>query len=118
MSQHYWDTTLGYKPVTVTIGWDRPLQGFFLVVQAYASNEDDEGDILYSYLEDPKLIEKYPKSHGVSPEISYFVEKLESMHIRLPADIVAGVQLDRKNSVGNRHVWYNASGAITGDFAF
>lgn len=40
MSQHYFYTQHNGMKTVVLMGWDRPLQGFFLVVQ----KEDDKED--------------------------------------------------------------------------
>jgi hypothetical protein len=39
MSQHYFDTTWGSQLISILMGWDRPLQGYFMVIE---SPENDE----------------------------------------------------------------------------
>ena len=49
MSQHYFHTTLQGEPITVLMGWDRPISRFFLIVerQSPGPGQDD-----YIYLSD------------------------------------------------------------------
>jgi len=49
MSQHYFETTYANRPVTVTLGWDRPLGHFFMFIEKNDAAED-EVEILYSNL--------------------------------------------------------------------
>lgn len=58
MSQHILNTIMGATaaPVTVMMGWDRPLQGFFCVVEGIEDGEDEDDGYIYSNLLDEELL--------------------------------------------------------------
>ena len=106
MSQHLFSTQCNGKAVVVLMGWDRPLQGFFLVVE----EDDDEADeYVYSNMEDPALI----RWMGLPPTIDPFLTKLLELGITIPARMIEEIRADSLANVGNRHVVYDESGEIT-----
>jgi hypothetical protein len=117
MSQHIFSTQCNGKPVVVLMGWDRPLQGFFLVVEEdnesdaddHADESDESDGYVYSNMEDPDLIPWM----GLPPTIDPFLAKLQDLGITIPARMVAEIQADAMANVGNRYVTYDESGAIT-----
>lgn len=77
MTQHYYPTEHQGKPATILMGWDRPLQGFFMVIQA----DDNKGDeYIYSNLEDPALIE----FGGLPPCLDHFLAQLQALGLSVP----------------------------------
>ena len=48
MSQHVFETTLDGKAVSVLLGWDRPLQQVFLVIDEVQEVDAVEERIVYS----------------------------------------------------------------------
>jgi hypothetical protein len=96
------------------MGWDRPLSGFFMVIDytdgKCAKDEGDEG-LLYDNLEDEKLQEFM----GVPPELDYFVAKLAELKIEIPNAMVEQILHDCEVNMGNRRVWYKATGQIMRD---
>ena len=112
MSQHRFETHIrtGQK-VEVTIGYDRPLNGFFLVVTDLSQdqNADDgaEEDVfVYSNLDDVDL----SALGGLTLDLDYFKHKLEQLGITLPTTIEYEVQEDRRQRVGNRVRLYDSTG--------
>jgi len=96
MSQHFFKCLHQGKPVCVLMGWDRPLSGFFLVVEADIPTLDD--DYVYSNLNDPALTECY----GLPDDIGYFktvgktiCQKHQSQqrHSQIQTNAVAGQSL-------------------------
>jgi hypothetical protein len=134
MSQHFFQTMFEDHPVSVLMGWDRPLQGFFMTVQriggplvepADASGEtiacvdansdgfddEDEDDFVYSNHSDPGLA----RSWGLSASLTYFTNKLEELGLVVPEAMLKGVAQDGERNVGSRYVEYEADGSIKPD---
>lgn len=93
MSQHVFKTTLDGEPVSVLLGWDRPLAYFFLVVEQLS--EKNDGIYLYSNLDDPG---------AVNCSLDYFRQKLSELGISVPESMFIEAESDRKRNVGNRLV--------------
>jgi hypothetical protein len=97
MSQHYFHTKHNNTEITVLMGWDRPLQGYFMVI----SDKNKRGDeYIYSNLEDPQLCD----AGGLAETIEPFVNKLNELGIEVPFDMLFGVELDGAFNEGNRQV--------------
>ena len=95
MSQHYYKTICHGKPVRIQIGWDKPLQGFYLVVL------DLNNDVyLYSNLEET---ESHP------PVLDSFLDKLKVLGIELPDEIISAVLSDKQNNAVNKLTDWGAS---------
>jgi len=125
MSQHRFETqTSTGRNVEVTIGYDRPLNGFFLVVNATALDtaavadvyddgddecDDDDGDVfIYSNLDDIDLIDL----GGLTLDLQYFKSKLALLGITLAPNIEHELQEDRRHRVGNRFCLYDSAGKV------
>jgi hypothetical protein len=92
MSQHFFETiTADGVEVTVTIGYYRPLDYVFLLV------EDPNGEMLYSNLSDPHAGTKQRK-------VDYYRSILASFGITLPEGIFREVEKDQIERVGDRDV--------------
>jgi hypothetical protein len=115
MSQHRFSTIHAGQPVTVLMGWDRPIGHFFMVIEwdaphaghgvpASADDSDAEDDfILYSNLDEP---------HPFALPIRYFKAKLTELGIGVPEAMFEQVEFDRIRHAGNRHVVYHADGTF------
>lgn len=91
MSQHILTTESDGQPVTVFLGYDRPLNYVFCAVM------DNNGDVLYSNLED--------KDAGTEQQsVNYYRPFLEDLGITVPDEIFRQVALDQLRRVGNRTV--------------
>lgn len=99
MSQHFYTSRYQGRTVTVLMGWDRPLQGYFMVV---VFNRDD--DLAYSNLDDPALV----PWQGFPPTLEHFVRKADELGLQVPADVFEQVELDGVFNVGNRYVTHDA----------
>jgi hypothetical protein len=104
MSQHFFNTTHKGEAITVMMGWDKPLQGFFMVIEDKASKEDD---FIYSNLEDPELAQ----AGGLAQTIEPFVNKLDELGIEVPVEMLEGVEIDGIFNVGNKQAHYGVAGA-------
>lgn len=101
MSHHSCRAVHHGHPITVLMGWDRPLQGFFMVIE-----RDDTEQYLYSNLDDEALA-----AHGgLPPTISPFIDKLAALGLAVPPLMLREVAQDRINNIGNRVVYYDDSG--------
>ena len=106
MSQHYYETMLRGQAAIVTMGWDRPLQGFFLIIEVGAADEFEEP--FYSNLNDRNL----RAFGGLPPTLGYFKTKLVELGLVVPDRVFKEVDEDGCANVGNRHVWYDQTGDI------
>jgi hypothetical protein len=102
MTQHVFKTTYEGKTTQVMLGWDRPLQGFFMVIPRSTAASEDTSDsgYLYCNLLDPDL------SRGVSYSIEYFKTILEKLHIDVPEYVFSQINNDETCNRGNRFVRY------------
>lgn len=110
MSQHRYSTMHEKRPVCVLVGWDKPLQGFFLVIE-YEDSMDDE--YLYSNLEDLSLV----AFCGLPPTFDHFSKKLQEFGIDLPGVMLQELEMDKRSNTGNRTVVYDMSGEVKSDSA-
>jgi hypothetical protein len=94
MSQHVFRTTDSVgQPVTITLGYDRPLDYVFCTV--FRDGEEDTP--LYTNLDD--------EDAGTHlQEVSYYRSVLEGFGIDVPETMFAEVESDQANVVGNRFV--------------
>ncbi len=99
MSQHFFKTTHKGEAITVMMGWDKPLQGFFMVIEDKTSKEDG---FIYSNLEDPELAQV----GGLAQTIEPFVNKLDELGIDVPIEMLEGVEMDGIFNVGNKQAHY------------
>ena len=111
MSLHKFTTQLGNIKIVVTMGWDRPLQGFFMTIiqtylepaQAGEEIEDDDESFLFNNLEQqvshPKGIEAYQF-------------ELEHRGIEVPEKMINEVLADGMHNVGNKIVEHTCVNGI------
>jgi len=109
MSRHYFDTFHKGFSVTVLLGWDRPMNYFFLVIEKPTELIDDtmkveSDDFLYS-----NLHESDPFNH----DLDYYREVLRHFQILVPESLFIEVQHDAVRNVGNRVVKHQADGSFT-----
>lgn len=93
---HYTVDPLTNKKVEVILGWDRPLQGFFMDVRYTDTPGDEEDEYLYNNLDDLEL------DTGFSGDLGYFLEKLRKLNIDIPITMVAEVIADKMGNAGNK----------------
>lgn len=70
------------RPVIVALGFDLPLNGFFMTVEPADENNPDaseETGMIYSNLDDTAL-----PSPRLTPNIEYFKQRLREMKILVP----------------------------------
>lgn len=92
MSQHWLKTTHQGKLVTVMMGWDCPLQGYFMTI--FIDNTDDKEDsFLYNNLD---LDLAHPKT------LDPFIQALDELQIKVPAEMIEDVKRDGELNMGNK----------------
>jgi len=101
MSRHYFDTFHKGFPVTVLVGWDRPMNYFFLVIKKPTGLVENTMtfDDLYSNLQ-----EIDPFNH----DLDYYREVLRHFQILVPESMFIEVQRDCERHIGNRVVKHQA----------
>lgn len=109
MSNHYFATTHKGHPVTVNLGWDRPLSYFFMVITKPVELRDesqlvDDEDYLYSNLHEREPFEM---------DLDYYRHVLNHFSISVPESMFKEVEEDMFNDVGNRVVTHQADGTFT-----
>lgn len=108
MSQHFLMSTHEGAPIRIIMGWDRPLQGYFMVIEYL----DRDEEYLYSNLDDVSL-----GWGSISPSIDYFVQKLAALGLAVPAEMIADIVQDGVMNVGNRCVYYDQPSEAVGQAA-
>jgi hypothetical protein len=107
MSQHFFTTTHEGRPVELLMGWDRPLQGFFMLVSRGDAG-DDEVEYLYCNLDDHALV----RCGGLPAAMDHFVVQLRALGIEVPPAMLAEVERDAEVNAGNRFVVYDSDGRV------
>ena len=91
MSQHHFYTLHQHEKTHILMGYDRPLQGFFLVIE-----KTSDGDYpFWSNLDQPV---SHPKQLGP------FLDILHGLNIQLPDQMIAEIIQDAKDNIGNKQV--------------
>ena len=101
MSRHSFRTQHDSQNVDVILGWDRPLQEFFLQVRAPDSVDEETMGFLYSDLDDP---------HARCRDLSYFSSVLTGLGIAVPAQMLTAVSEDSRVNRGNFVVEHEQDG--------
>jgi hypothetical protein len=103
MSQHIFSTEYKGRSVSILMGWDRPLQGYFMVIE-----ETDREGYLYTNLDDPAVSSNY----GLPKSLDHFMRKLEEFALSIPERMAQEIKADALSNVGNRYVTYEADGTL------
>jgi hypothetical protein len=96
MSRHHFQTTHAGKPVEVLMGFDRPCDGFFMMIDYLDEPEDEDEDrSIYS-----NMWEKNPHPPSLTP----YLEKLAELDISIPAEMIQEIEIDGAFKIGNKSV--------------
>lgn len=112
MSIHTLKISYQDRPLRITLGWDRPTQGFFMTLLyldgqpafpelANLDEDDDEFNDepwLYHNMFDLELGGRQPSN------LDYFNSKLGEFSISIPEAMIAAVLQDAQSNAGNRVV--------------
>ena len=110
MSDRTCNSIFNNKPVTVTMGWDAPLQRYFMVVE-YVDDEDVENNstdenpngTIYSNLDDVTIDE----NSYLDKSMRYFEDKLKELNITVPEVMINETITDGRMNRGNFSKHYN-----------
>lgn len=103
MSRHHLCTTRGASPVLVVMGYDRPLNEFFL--QLWNEGSEAEADEpAYSSLDEPAADWR---------DIATVVRRLEELDVAVPRSMIDAIVADSIRRAGNRIVEHALDGRVT-----
>lgn len=108
MSRHYFETTYKDHPVTVLLGWDRPLGHYFLVIEKQVNFVDPD----VTGFDDQYLYSNLYESNPFGLSLEHFKAVLHRLKITVPANMFTEVQRDSWNNVGNRDITHQADGSF------
>ena len=91
MSQHHFFIKNDEQKTHILMGWDRPLQGYFLVI----NKENDTDEAYWSNLD---AAISHPKT------LEPFLAALASLGITLPPAMIIAIEEDAEQNRGNRQV--------------
>lgn len=103
MSRHFFDCELRCA-VRVRLGYDRPLNEFFLQVERVGADPGQgHSPFLYASVDDP---------FNAGDDLDYYREKLEKLGLVVPESLFQAVEEDVARGVGNRYTQHFADGRI------
>lgn len=103
MSQHKFITTRGDSEIIVTMGWDRPLQGFFMTIMEVESKPPIAGEAENE--DEPVYLFNSLDQHDSHPrEISGYLFELIDREIVIPQEMLDELLSDSTHNVGNKIV--------------
>lgn len=102
MSRHHLRTIRDGSPLLVVIGYDRPLNEFFLQLWDDGPGADAE-EPAYSSLDDPAADWR---------DIATVVHRLEELDVQVPRSMIDAVVADGVRRAGNRIVEHAPDGGV------
>ena len=103
MSRHFFDCELRCA-VRVRLGYDRPLNEFFLQVERIGADPSQgHSPVLYASIDDP---------FNSGDDLDYYREKIEKLGLVVPESLFEAVEEDAARGVGNRCAQHFADGRI------
>jgi len=103
MSRHFFDCEHDGRSVRVRLGYDRPLDEYFLHIEFIDSGADDEHTVLYASINDPRVD---------TQNLSYFAGVLAKYGIQVPSSLFQEAAVDSFFHVGNRYVQHFDDGRM------
>lgn len=103
MSRHHLRMVRGTSPLLVVMGYDRPLNEFFLQLWDDAPNTEAE-EPAYSSLDEPEADWR---------DIATVVRRLEELDVPVPRSMIDAVVADGVQRAGNRIVEHALDGRVT-----
>lgn len=99
MSQHHFYTQHNGEKTHVLMGWDYPLQGFFLVIE----KESDLDVPFWSNLNAEDAEEAHPKN------LKSFLDILKKLDIEIPVEMLEDINQDKLSNVRNKQVMHKVT---------
>lgn len=101
MSQHLFCTLHDNTPTRILMGWDRPLQGYFMVIEKPDIDEDEPFWSNLTHCEP-----SHPKN------LKPFLAVLKKLSITVPLKMIEEVLEDGVTNHGNKEVTHKVEGEI------
>jgi len=92
MSQHLFNSTIDGDNVEIQMGWDTPMQWFYMVIE---KDIDDSDEPLYSNL--------FDNNYRVG-QLEYYIELLNEWNVLIPNGLLDSINNDKINSRMNNQV--------------
>ena len=92
MSRHSFDTIHANERTSITMGWDKIVRGFFMVIEKSSDNDDPFWSNLTHHLP------PFPNT------LDSFLKVIDNLNIHIPQQMIEELLEDQKNNVGNKHV--------------
>ncbi|MFK1437582.1 hypothetical protein ACIU0H_28540 [Pseudomonas aeruginosa] len=108
MSRHYFDTVHKGFPITVVLGWDRPLDYFFLVIHKPTELVDGAMKVV----DDDHLYSNLHERNPFNLDLDYYRQVLRLFGITVPESMFIEVQHDADRNAGNRNITHLADGSF------
>ncbi len=93
MSQYHYFIKHNNEITHVQMGWDRPLQGFFLVIEKESDLDEPFWSNLNQKVSHPKILDP-------------FIKVLKELKIEVPSQMLDELLLDKVNNMGNKVIVY------------
>lgn len=90
MSRHVFETVHEGQYFSITMGWDVPIQGYFMVIET----RDDGDQPFYSNLNDI----------GFTQDLSYYLNVLKHFGLTVPTPMLDELVEDAKNNIQDKLV--------------
>jgi hypothetical protein len=87
--RHVEQAMMNDRPVLVTMGWDQPLQGYFMTIEPVEGDNPDaneETGLIYSNLDDDAI-----PSPGMTRTIDHYKQKLRDLKVVMSPDFFGTV---------------------------
>jgi hypothetical protein len=103
MSRHHLRTVVAAVPMVVVMGYDRPLDEYFLQLWADGPGADAD-EPTYSSLDEPAANWR---------DIDTVIRKLGALGVRVPGSMIDAIVTDAVSQAGNRIVEHAPDGGVT-----
>lgn len=112
MSHHYFNTHYNNRPVEVLLGYDRPLDHFFLTIMYVQRDAVETAENPSAEKDNPTLYSDLEDADGYEQSLDYYQNKLAELGIKVPDSMFREVEQDAINQVGNRIVVHDKDGRL------
>lgn len=103
MVKRYFDTEHGGRAVTVTMGWDRPLNSFYMDIAFQGEDDSDPSSYLYSHL---------TEAQPFGLPLDHFRDRLSLLGLTIPERMLEEVQKDAHRDIPFGFLFHFADGRI------
>ncbi|RQO53412.1 hypothetical protein DBR47_24175 [Paucibacter sp. KBW04] len=105
MTEHILCSEYLERPITIRMGWDRSLQGFFMSIEFAAEVREAP---IYSHLTDPEL----RNLGGFADDLAPLIRTLKRFELTVPESMLQEVRLDGMLNKSGCNTRWNAAGEV------